>query len=676
MLAGRTFSVDTRALLEALTEQFPEPLLCVRELVQNAADAGAQRIAIEVAYDGERGLLRLAVDDDGRGMSAREIEGYLTIGHSEKDPARDRGRFGIGKLSPYALGIDRMVVETSDGENAYRIEFDGQGAGRLVAAEREGPGTRVRVYKACARDEAERWAHRTFEIVEETCGALPLRIEVNGVPVSGDPALLDGPYAHGFESGEVRGRLAVRSDPVQRLSSGQILLESGAPILGDGVSYTLDASVLSPTLSRNAVRRDAAYDAVVRLARAQIPALEQRVVAALTRRVGGLRRRGVAVERHLDPDDRAAVEWLRARLFEAEAGPVGGLADAPVFETADGDLVSLAALRKVGEAEGSLPTSRTPRSREEVSAYVDRGVPVLLLYRDVEDFLDAEGLGLIEVESRDEGVEIATEHYTRGERALLDDAPPPGRRANHAARTAGTLLAAIVVGAAAGSLAGRWVDATRNEAGAPPLSTEDAPVAIEAPLTSPWGGPLAGAGSLALLTAGGLAAWSRRRSARAVPIRRAPSWRWRAWLRAIRHPYDYFVARSWVRSTRAGAEARAPVLEGYRELLPEPETPVGVRLDLDRLHKGMVDLRGLDGAPSDARVLVVRDQRALLNRNHPTVERLIRLAERDVLRAHILLDALLASDPELARFVDPRQAEWDLIGRARARLARSRKRAP
>ncbi|MCH5375212.1 MAG: hypothetical protein JJ992_14670, partial [Planctomycetes bacterium] len=40
-----------------------------------------------------------------------------------KDPSKDRGRFGVGKLSPYALGIERMVVETSTGRTATRLTF-------------------------------------------------------------------------------------------------------------------------------------------------------------------------------------------------------------------------------------------------------------------------------------------------------------------------------------------------------------------------------------------------------------------------------------------------------------------------------------------------------------------------------------------------------------------------
>jgi hypothetical protein len=674
--AGRAFSVDVRALLEALTDQFPEPLLCIRELVQNAADAGAQRITIEVAYDRERELLRLSVADDGRGMGPKEVEGYLTIGFSEKDPARQRGRFGVGKLSPYALGIQRMVVETSDGETGHRIEFDGAGSGRLVSRAPDRAGTTVRVYKSCGHADAERWARRTFELVEETCGGLPLRIEVNGVAVSDDPVLLEGPYVHVFEAADLRGRLGIVAEPVQRLSSGYILLETGAPILGESVSYALDSPLLSPTLSRNAVRRDAAYDAVVRRARAQVPELERRIVAALTRRVSALRRRGVAVERHLDADDRAAVEWVRARLLDGEPG-AAGLDAAPVLETADGDLVSLARLREVHRKEGVVPASRTPRSADEVSAYVDRGVPVLLLYRDVEDFLNAEGLRTSEVEAHEEGREIELDGYTDGERALLSGAPLGTRRAAVVARVAAVLIIAAAAGALAGGLASRAVGPL-SAGPAGPNGLVAAPIERRPPEAPASGGaawPLAGAGALALAAAAALGAWSRLRRAVAFPVRSASPWRWRVLARALRHPRDFLIARTWARRSAGVPSGRGPALEGYRELVPEPEVPVGVRLDLDRLGKGLVDLRGPDGGRSDARVLVIRERRALLNRNHPTVRRLIALAEHDAVRARLLLDALLATDPELARHADPRQSEWDLVARGRARLAQARKRA-
>ncbi len=52
----------------------------------------------------------------------------------------------------------------------------------------------------------------------------------------------------------------------------------------------------------------------------------------------------------------------------------------------------------------------------------------------------------------------------------------------------------------------------------------------------------------------------------------------------------------------------------------------------------------------------------LLNRNHPTVGDLICIAERDRRRAHLLLDVLLATDPELARGTGPPAGRMGFVG--------------
>jgi hypothetical protein len=242
------FSVDIPGLLAALTEQFPEPLLCVRELVQNAADAGARRIDVDVAYDARRGLFRIQVHDDGRGMNAQEVEGYLTIGFSEKDPTRARGRFGVGKLSPYALGITRMVVETSDGRAAHRITFGSDGAGQLQRTEARPRGTAVRVYKQATRAEAERLTERTFQLVRERCGSLTIPLYVNGQQVNRTMGLPTA-YAWSFAAPEGEGVIGLLAEPVQELMGGGIVLETGAPILGEEVSYVLGTSPRASTRS-------------------------------------------------------------------------------------------------------------------------------------------------------------------------------------------------------------------------------------------------------------------------------------------------------------------------------------------------------------------------------------------------------------------------------------------
>ena len=365
-VAGRQrFSVDIQGLLEALTEQFPEPLLCVRELVQNAADAGAQRIEVDVSYDASRQLFRIAVRDDGRGMSEPEVEGYLTIGFSEKDPGRQRGRFGVGKLSPYALDIVRMVVETCDGQVAHRLTFNGDGSGQLARVDLRPRGTVVRVYKETSRTEAEQLTQRTFALVEERCGSIGIPLFVNGQRVNREIGL-PTPYAWSFTAEGGVGVIGLCAEPIQELMGGGIVLETGAPILGEEISYVLDSPRLAPTLSRNAVRRDQAFDQLLRAAQAAMPAFTEKVAEALRDRVEALRAQGGAIERSLDPADRSALEWLRQQLLTPDdEGPSLAVKSAPVLETADGGLVSAKELAEVIRREGRVPSSRVPHTREE-----------------------------------------------------------------------------------------------------------------------------------------------------------------------------------------------------------------------------------------------------------------------------------------------------------------------
>ena len=737
MEAGQTaqrFSVDIAGLLEALTEQFPEPLLCVRELIQNAADACAQRIAVDVSFDSARGLFRLSVRDDGRGMSPSEVDGYLTIGFSEKDPSKDRGRFGVGKLSPYALDIVRMVVETCDGTNGHRLVFNNDGSGTIAVTELKPRGTVVRVYKNCGRDEAEALAERAFELVEERCGSIGIPLFVNGHRVNREIALPTA-YAVTFASKERTGVIGLAAEPIRLLMGGGIVLESDGEILGPEISYILDSARLSPTLSRNAVRRDAAFDELLREARSHLPSFTAHVARELRNRVLRLRREGAAVERELDTNDRAAMEWMRMQLLQPEEAPDAVIRGAPVLETADGGLVSADELIDVIRTEGRVPSSRVPRTRDEISAYADRGVPVLLLYRDLEDFLERQGIVTVEVDGQDDGIEIAPTFWSPAEAALAVRPPPaprkrPGRRFMQVAFAA-SLSLAVAWGTAtylASQRDGYVVRpaptvaplvapvappvAVADPPESPPLpagavamdpSVIDIPVVVPADtghrqasvteIPDPPSRRLRGivvtlAGLIAVLSAAaGLAvlyftfvvksptsaSWMRAEAGAPLTVGEDGHRRMDVLRRAVFHPIDFFVARGWsIRASGTHSLSASAAIRGYRELSPEPEIRSGVRLDLDRVEIGFVDLVSSVGEPHDGRILLVRERRVLLNRNHPTVRDLIAVAGVDARRARVLLDVLLATDSDLARGTDPRQVEWDLLSRAEQNMAHSR----
>jgi hypothetical protein len=597
-----------------------------------------------------------------------------------------------------------MVVETCDGFGTHRIIFNKDGSGTITRHDPRPRGTTVRVYKECERNEAEDLAERTFDLVQRSCGSIPIPLFVNGTPVNRDVAL-PTIYSLPFELMSGKGVLGIVSDPVHVLMGGGIVLENDAPILGPEVSYILDSPRLAPTLSRNAVRRDQAFDEILRAARSKLSEFTAHVARQLRIRTDRLRQEGIPVERGLDANDRAALEWLRSLLLEEEEAPDPVVRDAPVLETADGGLVSCNELIEVIRRESRVPISRVPRTRDEISAYADRGVMVLLLYRDLEDFLERQGIEQVEVDGLDDGVEIAEYHWGRGEAALAAR-PPLGRRNLHLKPLALASAVAFVVALAV--VAGQPL----LEAPAPPpdppiaavpIEAIDEDLAIEPP---PPAGERRNADLIqipkrsgaknkllvtiaafvaALSAAAGCAmifftfaarkrataSWLRAEAGAPLTVGESRKRRLNVWSRALLHPIDFFVARGWsVRASGPKPLAASASIKGYRELAPEAPIRSGVRLDLDRVKIGFVDLVSQSGDPHDGRILVRRQDRVLLNRNHPTVRDLIVIAEIDQRRARLLLDVLLATDPELSKGTDPRQVEWDLLGRAEGALRR------
>src|ERR1700729_3891391 len=113
----------------AAGEVVDRPASVVKELLENALDAGATRIRVEVEAGGRR-LIRFS--DDGHGMSRGDT--LLAFGR----PATSKLRTASGLLSIATLGfrgeafpsiasVARVTLETSTGEEAAgtRLEIAG-----------------------------------------------------------------------------------------------------------------------------------------------------------------------------------------------------------------------------------------------------------------------------------------------------------------------------------------------------------------------------------------------------------------------------------------------------------------------------------------------------------------------------------------------------------------------
>ncbi|MFZ6180152.1 ATP-binding protein [Nannocystis pusilla] len=119
------------ALLDRLVAQFEGPYDFLRELVQNALDAGSDRaeVALDVhpgeSADPDEVVFELRVADAGAGMDEAIIDGGLTrlFASTKADDRTMAGGFGIGFVSVFAWQPDAVVVQTGRAGEAWELTF-------------------------------------------------------------------------------------------------------------------------------------------------------------------------------------------------------------------------------------------------------------------------------------------------------------------------------------------------------------------------------------------------------------------------------------------------------------------------------------------------------------------------------------------------------------------------
>jgi DNA mismatch repair protein MutL len=116
----------------AAGEVVERPAAAVKELVENALDAGARRIEIAVAGGG---LSLIRVADDGKGMSADELKlailrhatSKLPVDADGKDDLSEIATLGFrGEAIPSIAAVSRLTIDSrTQGGDAWRIAVDG-----------------------------------------------------------------------------------------------------------------------------------------------------------------------------------------------------------------------------------------------------------------------------------------------------------------------------------------------------------------------------------------------------------------------------------------------------------------------------------------------------------------------------------------------------------------------
>jgi DNA mismatch repair protein MutL len=167
----RVLSPDVRGKIAA-GEVITRPVSVIKELIENALDAGASRIDVTI-MDG--GKTRCSVNDDGSGIIpgdvSRAIERYATSKIETIDDIERITTYGFrGEALASIAQISHMTVETSDSEKGARIIVH-EGVIREHVESYRSKGTRVVVddlfFNLPARRKFLRSAQREKQLIVE-----------------------------------------------------------------------------------------------------------------------------------------------------------------------------------------------------------------------------------------------------------------------------------------------------------------------------------------------------------------------------------------------------------------------------------------------------------------------------------------------------------------------------
>ena len=426
---GSTAPEGFRARARAEADRYgPDPWVFVRELLQNARDAGATRVVFET--ESVDGLWRLRCRDDGEGMSYAHARRYLfALYASSKEERRDQvGRFGVGFWSILRFEPSRIVIRSrprvptadpsghvlGDSSGAWELELAGDLESAVQRSPTMEPGTEILLERPAPDAELERrvfeaaWQNARYLVTRDR-PELPLKISVNGRSVN---ARFELPApSSAFRRGSVRGVVGLGSAARVELFSRGLRVRAAASLAdftaGGGrhtgrsrVQFTelpgrlapqalLESDALELLLSRSDARENKALRKLMRLAERELARLIARQLDAV-RPLAWWRRFWLDLRMRLR-DSLALRTALAAGLGAAVAVAIAwGMWGDHVFARLRGDLAFLAGEDAVAVgAAGDMSPRYTDLGRlyrgPQVDVLSGNGVPIELSYEPADE---------------------------------------------------------------------------------------------------------------------------------------------------------------------------------------------------------------------------------------------------------------------------------------------------
>lgn len=235
-MPDRPRPVDFRARAQVEAERYgPDAWIFVRELLQNARDAGAS--AAEITVEEEDGQVRITFVDDGEGMGFEHARRYLfALYASSKERAGDQvGRFGVGFWSILRFEPERITIRSRPraGGEAWELALGGDLATAVRRTPEMAPGTAVILERGGGdgaiarrvRDAA--WQNARFLTRKGERGQ-PLWVRVNGEAQNAPFEL--APPSSSFRRGSLRGVVGLGSAARVELFSRGLRVRSAAAL--------------------------------------------------------------------------------------------------------------------------------------------------------------------------------------------------------------------------------------------------------------------------------------------------------------------------------------------------------------------------------------------------------------------------------------------------------------
>lgn len=413
---------EVDALLDRLVAQFAEPYDFLRELVQNALDAGSDRAEVALAVhpgpaeDPDEVVFELRVADAGAGMDEAILDGGLTrlFASTKADDRTMAGGYGIGFVSVFAWRPDAVVVQTGRAGEAWELVFhaDRRFDKRPLAEPFE--GTTVTLLRRGRAQERAAIAEAVRDSLWRWCRYCRLELSFEDLASGEPPELIQdaptppGALARVDESGDGAVHVAFAVPPSAVMLRRGLVLAQGAPVdlLADlqpppgrtleHLQVWADSPGLRTTMARDKVLDDPGRAAVLARVTAAIAGLRADLAARLAA--------AAAEAGPWTPARHAHYAYLHAHLA-LEADHLGAArAELALLRDLAGEqalgLGQLAARLPARAAPWAPPEPGEPRTAALLAAARAAGVPVLAAEPDDRGWLTSllEGTGLQAVE--------------------------------------------------------------------------------------------------------------------------------------------------------------------------------------------------------------------------------------------------------------------------------------